>query len=787
MDYPSQHTLHYTEPASTWSQALPIGNGRLGAMIKGTTDIDRLWINEDSVWYGGPQNRTNPAAKEGLKEVQRLLAENQVKAAEELAARTLTSMPRGMRHYEPLGDVFLDFGHGGNNVDSSLEFAGIPDFTRKLGGGQVTDYTRELDISTGVAGTNYTFNDVSFKREYFSSVVDEVICVRVSADREESLNFKIKIHRGSHDDPHRELHGLYDTLESIGDGLLLKAKLGGEGALTAAMGLFVILEGQGRILEGEEIEVVNADSAVIVIAGETTFRNQDAGLAVRSRLEQALQQSWDGLRDRHITGFSEYYSRVSFALADSEPCSLPVPERLARFKSGEPDNGLIVLLVNYARYLLISSSLSGLPANLQGIWNPDFQPVWGSKYTININLQMNYWPAEVFNLPECHQVLFNLIERLSVTGKKTAQDIYGCNGFVAHHNTDIWADSSPQDRWVPASYWRLGGAWLSLHLWEHYLFTKDLEFLKWAYPILRDAATFFEESLTEHNGHLVVSPSVSCENSYYIPDTDNKETAAFSIGSTWDSQILHELFSACAESSTLLNHSPEISQKYQSLLSRLPPPQVGKHGQLQEWLVDYDEPEPGHRHISHAFGLFPGTSIKSPQLKDAIKVTLQRRLASGGGHTGWSAAWLLCLYARLQEPEAAYNMLSQMISHSILPNLFCDHPPFQIDGNFGLAAGVAEMVLQSQAGVLVLLPALPKAWEMGGLAKGLCARGGWIVDVEWRDGVLVEVRVEARRGAGGGEVKLVIERNRLKGGESEVSLVLEEGESSVLGSEWLGR
>ncbi|KAL5336183.1 Six-hairpin glycosidase-like protein [Aspergillus crustosus] len=687
-------------------------------MTKGTTDSERLWINEDSAWYGGSQNRTNPAAKEGLKEVQRLLANNQVKAAEELSARTLTSMPRGMRHYEPLGDVFLDFGHGGMKVDSSLEFAGIPDVTKSLGTeGQVTEYTRHLDISTGMAQTRYTFNDVSFKREYFSSIIDEVICVRVSASRKGSLKFKIKIHRGSHDDPHRELHGLYDTLESIGHGLLLKTKLGGEGTLTAAMGLFVILEGQGSVLEGEELEIVNADSVVIVIAGETTFRNQDAGVAVRSRLDKSLQHSWNGLRDRHIGKFNEYYSRVSFSLAESMPCSLPIPERLARFRSGEPDSGLIVLLVNYARYLLISSSLSGLPANLQGIWNPDFQLVWGSKYTININLQMNYWPAE-------------------------------------HHNTDIWADTSPQDRWVPVSYWRLGGAWLSLHLWEHYLFTQDIEFLEWAYPILVDAAAFFEESLIEHNGHLVFSPSVSCENSYYVPGTNNSETAAFAIGSTWDSQILQELFSACAESSTLLHHTPDVSANYKSLLSRLPPPQIGKHGQLQEWLIDYDEPEPGHRHISHAFGLFPGTSIKSAHLKNAVKVTLSRRLQSGGGHTGWSAAWLLCLYARLQDPDSAYNMLSQMVNHSILENLICDHPPFQIDGNFGLAAGVAEMLLQSQGvGVLVILPALPRVWEVGGVVRGLCGKDGWVVDIEWRDGVLVEVGVEGRKGGwwGGGE------------------------------------
>lgn len=431
---------------------------------------------------------------------------------------------------------------------------------------------------------------------------------------------------------------------------------------------------------------------------------------------------------------------MSLELPDNQGDDMPIDVRLERVKKGHTDHGLAALLFHFGRYLLISSSMAGLPANLQGLWNCDQMPTWGSKYTININIQMNYWPAESTNLSECHKPLFDHLERMSQRGTEVAQRMYGCRGWTCHHNTDIWADCSPSDRAIHATFWNLSGAWFCLHLWEHYQYSLDLDFLSQVYPIMQGAAQFFQDYLIERKGVLVTSPSCSAENSYYVPGT--KTVGSVCAGPAWDSQILHELFGMCIKAGALLGQSVT---SYEEVLSKLPKPQIGRHGQIMEWNEDVEEVEVGHRHISHLWGLFPGNSIDTQRLKDAAKVTLERRLSGGGGHTGWSLAWILCLYARLGDNAAAGAMVDKMLSHALLKSMLATHPPFQIDGNFGYTAAVAEMLVQSHhRDCIDLLPCLPQGWRANGSVRGLRARGAVEVDISWRDGKLVEVRLISR-------------------------------------------
>lgn len=469
---------------------------------------------------------------------------------------------------------------------------------------------------------------------------------------------------------------------------------------------------------------------------------------------------------------------MELKLPDNGQSNVPTKQRLGRVKQGGVDHGLAALLFHYGRYLLISSSTSGLPANLQGLWNSDAMPVFGSKYTINVNIQMNYWPAEVANLAECHNTLIDfVVDRLSVRGAETARDMYGCRGWTSHHNTDIWADTAPSDRAIHATYWNLSGAWLCLHLWEHYLYQPDLDYLRRIFPVLRGSAQFFEDYLIERDGVLVTSPSSSAENSYYIPGTRN--VGCVSAGPAWDGQILRELFSACTTAGRLLG---ETTSSFEAILGKLPTPQIGKYGQIMEWKDDVDEVEPGHRHVSHLWGLYPGNTIKGPTLHTAAKRTLERRLATGGGHTGWSLAWMMCLNARLRDEDAAALGITKMLTTAVLDNLLANHPPFQIDGNFGFTAGVAEMLVQSQDdGYIDILPCLPAGWEVGGSVRGLRVRGGTEISIKWRAGKLVEVVLISK------EPRSVVCRthpDRLEGGVSVKQLDLLPGSPLVLAGRW---
>jgi len=732
--------LWYTNPAQKWTEALPIGNGRLGAMIFGGVENDRIQFNEETLWNGAPNDYAHKGAVKHLDKIRQLLFDGQQKEAEELAMAEFMSVPLNQKTYQAFGDLNLHF------PNQSV----------------FTNYHRELDLRNAIQRVSYQSNGVNYTREYLSSNPDQVIAIRINADQKKALNFTLNFDA---------LHKAKEV-EATKNSLTLKVQVK-DGALNGVASLKVISDGTVSAT-GNQLSVTGAKTATIYLAAATNYINyNDVSGNPEQKTSQILAQAepkkYEKVRAAHIADYQKLFKRFDVEFTENDRVKLPTNERIVAFSKEANDPQLLALYIQYGRYLLISSSRPGTqPANLQGIWNDQLAPAWDSKWTVNINTEMNYWPVEVANLAECQEPLYGMIADCAETGKTVAKEHYNATGWVLHHNTDIWRGTAPINH-SNHGIWVTGGAWLSRHLWEHYLFSQDKQFLaNKAYPLMKGAAEFFTQFLIKDpkTGYLISTPSNSPENGGLV------------AGPTMDHQIIRSLFRSCIEASEILGTDQAFAGKLKEMLPRIAPNKIGKHGQLQEWMEDKDDPNNKHRHVSHLWGVHPGNEINWNETPELMKAARQSLIYRGDDGTGWSLAWKINFWARFLDGNHAYEMIKLLfrpvqIVNTVYTggggsytNLFDAHPPFQIDGNFGAPAGMIEMLVQSQLNEIAILPALPDALPSGKIS-GVCARGGFELNFEWQNGKLQKIQVLSKAG----------QKCKLKYGDKKIEISTEKGKT----------